>query len=157
METALSTISALPATREQVQHFVRLLKNEILANDKNPLPILVQLTAIERMIKEILSDEDIEHHFLKEFLLYDNEKVISLNGAKLQSQEVGVKYRYEDSGDPVWFDLDKKIKELTGKKKEREKFLQNLPFESQFVDPDSGAFITKAPKESRTKVVVKLI
>ena len=82
--------------------------------------------------------------------------MVQINGAKLQSQEVGVKYRYEDSGDPVWFDLDKKIKELTEKKKEREKFLQNLPYESQFVDPDSGAFITRPPKESKTKVVVKL-
>ena len=156
METALSTISALPASREQVQHFVRLLKNEILANDKDPLPILVQLTAIERMIKDVLTDEDIEHHFLKEFLLYDKEKVVAINGAKLNQQEVGVKYRYEDSGDPVWFDLDKKIKELTEKKKEREKFLQNVPYESQFVDPDTGVFITRPPKESKTKVVVKL-
>ena len=156
MNTALATISELPSTREQVQKFVGILKDEILANDKDPLPILVQLTCIERMIKEVLTDEQIEHHFLKEFLLYDKEKVVQIGGAKLQSQEVGVKYKYEDSGDPTWFDLDKQIKELTEKKKAREKFLQNIPYESKVVDADSGVFLTRPPKTSTEKVIVKL-
>ena len=156
MEKALATISALPASREQVQKFVGLLKSEILANDKDPLPILVQLTCIERTIKEILTDEEIEHHFLKEFLLYDKEKVVNINGAKLQSQETGVKYHYKECGDPVWNDLDNQIKELAEKKKAREKFLQTIPYDAGIVDADSGVFITKPPKTSTEKVVVKL-
>jgi len=156
METALKSISNLPSTREQVQKFVGLLKNEILANDKDPLPVLVQLTCIDRAIKDILTDEDVEHHFLREFLLYDREKVININGAKLQTQETGVKYRYEDSGDPVWFDLDKQIKELTEKKKAREKFLQNIPYDAGIVDSETGVFLTKPPKTSKEKVIVKL-
>lgn len=74
METALSTISVLPSGKEQVQVFVRKLKDEILANDKDPLKILVQLKYIEKTIAEVLKDEDLDYHFLKEFLLYDKNE-----------------------------------------------------------------------------------
>jgi len=156
METALSTISILPSNKEQVIKFVRTLKNEILANEKDPLPILVHLKFIEKAITEILKDEEVDYHFLKEFHLYDKGEKVIVNGAELRSSEVGVKYKYEDCSDPVWFDLDKQMKELADKKKEREKFLQNIPYDKGVVDPDSGVFITRPPKTSKSKVIVKL-
>lgn len=60
------------------------------------------------------------------------------------------------SSDPVWNDLVKKISELDEKRKEREKFLQNIPYESQFVDPETGVFLTRPPKTSKTKVKCQL-
>lgn len=136
--------------------FARNLKYEILANDKNPLPILVQLQAIKKAIEDVLTDEEVDYHFLKEFLFYDKSEKVIINGAELRQSEVGVKYLYGDCGDPIWNELEKQVKELTDKKKEREKFLQNIPYESKFVDPDTGVFITRPPKTSKTKVVCKL-
>lgn len=156
METALSTISVLPANKEQLKVFSRKLKDEILANDRDPLKILVQLKFIEKLLEDVLKDEEIDYHFLKEFLLYEKEKVVEVNGAKLSQSEVGVKYDYNASGDPKWFDLEKQIKELTEKKKEREKFLQSIPYDQGVVDPDTGVFMTRPPKSSKTKVKVIL-
>lgn len=156
METALSTISILPSGKEQVKKFTRMLKDEILANDKDPLPTLVHLKWIEKTIADVLQDEEIDYHFLKEFLLYNKDEKVVVEGATLNQSEVGVKYSYKDSGDPVWFDLDKQIKELTEKKKEREKFLQNIPYDKGTVDPDTGLFITRPPKSSKSKVIVRL-
>ena len=156
METTLSTISVLPSNKEQVQIFTRKLKDEILANDKEPLKILVQLKCIEKTIADLLKDDELDYHFLKEFLLYDKDEKVTVNGADLRQQETGVKYLYKDSGDPVWNDLEKEINKLSEKKKEREKFLQNIPYDSGIVDPDSGVFITRPPKTSHTKVIVKL-
>lgn len=159
METttsALSTLSILPSNREQLKTFSRMLKNEILASDRDPLKILVQLKFIEKLIEDILKDEGIEYHFLKEFLMYEREKIIEVNGAKLMQTEVGVKYDYEASGDPKWFDLDKQAKEIAEKKKEREKFLQSIPYDQGVVDPETGVFITRPPKSSKTKVKVVL-
>lgn len=155
-ETALSTLSILPSNRDQLKTFSRMLKDEILASDKDPLKILVQLKFIEKLIEDILKDENIEYHFLKEFFLYEKEKVIEVGGAKLMQSEVGVKYDYEASGDPKWFDLDKQAKEIAEKKKEREKFLQSIPYDNGVVDPDTGVFITRPPKTSKTKVKVTL-
>lgn len=155
-ETALSTINTLPSNKTEVQKFFRMLKDEILANDRDPLKILVQLKMAERLIDNILKDKDLDDHFLREFTLFEKEKVIQVNGAELRAGETGVKYEYEKSGDPVWFDLQKQVNELTEKKKEREKFLQNIPYDAGIVDPGSGVFITKPPKSSHSKVIVKL-
>lgn len=156
METALSTLSVLPSGKDEVRRFSRMLKDEILAADRDPLKILVQLKYIEKVIEDVLKDEEIDRHFCKEFDLYGKEKVLEVNGAKLQQTEVGVKYLYEDSGDPKWFDLDKQFKEIAEKKKEREKFLQGIPYDQGVVDPDTGVFITRPPKTSKTKVKVTL-
>lgn len=155
-ETALSTLSVLPSNRDQLKSFSRMLKDEILASSKDPLKILVHLKFIEKLIEDVLKDENIEYHFLKEFFLYEKEKIIEVNGAKLMQSEVGVKYDYEASGDPKWFDLDKQAKEIAEKKKEREKFLQSIPYDNGVVDPDTGVFITRPPKTSKTKVKVTL-
>ena len=155
METTLSTINQFPSGKEQMQLFFRSVKSEILANDKDPLKILIQLKYVEKVIENILSDKDIEYHFLKEFNLYEAEKVVEMLGAKLSVMEAGVKYDYNSCGDPVWFDLDKQITELTEKKKERESFLKALPQEGT-VDPVTGVFINRPPKTSKTKVQVRL-
>ncbi len=156
MQTALSTLSVLPSNKEQVKVFSRKLKDEILAATHDPLKILVQLKMIEKVIDDILKDDLIDHHFLKEFLLYEKEKTIEINGAKLSQFETGVKYHYEDSGDPVWNDLVKKIAELDEKRKEREKFLQAIPYDAGIVDSETGVFLTRPPKTSKTKVKVIL-
>jgi len=156
METTLSVINLLPSNKEEIKRFEASLKSEILANDRNSLPILVQLKMIEKVIADTLKDEEIDLHFLKEFETYGkNEKVI-VNGADLRQSEVGVKYSYEDCGDPVWNDLNAKISILSERKKEREKFLQNIPYDQGTVDPESGVFITRPPKSSKTKVICKL-
>jgi hypothetical protein len=156
METTLSVISTLPSNKDQVVKFARQMKNEILANDRNSLPILVQLQAVKKTIEDILTDDEIDYHFLKEFLLFDKDEKVVVNGAELRQSEVGVKYMYKDCGDPVWNDLNKQLEALTEKKKEREKFLQNIPYDAGIVDGDSGVFITRPPKSSKTKVIVKL-
>jgi hypothetical protein len=156
METALSTLSILPSNRDQIKSFSRQLKNEILAGNEDPLKALVQLKFIEKLIEDILKDEELDRLFVKELQLYGKEKVVEIAGAKLMQTEVGVKYDYEASGDPKWFDLKKQSTEVSERLKEREKFLQAIPYDAGIVDPDTGVFITRPPKTSKTKVKVTL-
>ena len=156
MENALATISTLPSNKTELAKFSRMLKDEILASTKDPLPILVQLKVIEKVVADVLKDEEIKYHFLKEFLLYDKEKIVTVNGAKLSESETGVKYDFNASGDVVWMDLDKAIKDLTEKRKERETFLKGIPYDQGVVDPVNGNFITRPPKTSDTMVKVAL-
>lgn len=156
MDTTLSVINLMPSGKDQIAKFVKTIKSEILANDRDPLPILVQLKYIEKTIGEILKDDDIDAHFLNEFLLHGNEKVFEVNGAKLSQSETGVKYDYKNTGDLKWIELDKQIAELTEKRKEREKFLQSIPYDAGVVDAETGLFITKPAKSSKTKVIVTI-
>jgi len=67
METTLSVINLMPSNKAQIEQFKSTIKSEILANETNPLPILVQLKMAEKTISEILKDDDIDEHFLKEY------------------------------------------------------------------------------------------
>jgi len=155
METTLSVISQLPEGKAQVAQFVRTLKSEILANDRNPLPILVQLKYAEKTIAEILKDDDIDNHFLNEFLLYDKDEKVIVNGATLSVSETGVKYDFTGCGDQVYNDLIKESEALKEKIKEREAYLKTLPSEGT-VCPIHGNYINRAVKSSKTKVKVSL-
>jgi hypothetical protein len=155
METAISTISVLPSGKEQVATFVKTIKSEILDGTKKPLPVLVQLKYAEKTIKAILDDEDIDNCFLKEFLLYDKDEKVEINGATLRVQETGVKIDYKASGDLQWIELDEQIKKLTEQRKEREKFLVTIPLEG-VTDEKTGLYITRPPRSSQTKVITTI-
>lgn len=155
METALSTISVLPSGKAEVERFKHSLKSEILSGNEDPLKTFVRLKYIEKTIVDTLADKEIEDHFLKEFDRYGKEKVVEVMGAKLNAQETGVKYDYEASGDPTWVELNTKIAELTEKRKQREKFLQAIPYDGEVADTENGAVIRRPPKSSKTKVICK--
>lgn len=156
METAISTLSALPSNRDQIKTFSRMLKDEIMGGSVDPLKTLVHLKFIEKMLADILKDEELDELFIRELALYGNEKVVEIAGAKLSQMEAGTRYDYEASGDPKWFDLKKQSTEVSERLKEREKFLQTIPYDAGVVDPDTGVFITRPPKTSKTKVKVTL-
>lgn len=155
METALSTISILPSNKEELYKFSRMLKDEIIADEKETLPILGKLKVIEKVIKDVLEDKEVKERFLRDRLAYSEKEIVKFNGIDFSVREAGVKYEYSASGDIKWMDLDKKIKELTEARKEREKLLQNIPLEG-LVDPDNGNYITRPPKSSETMVIVKI-
>jgi hypothetical protein len=152
METAISTLSVLPSNRDQIKTFSRMLKDEIMGGSVDPLKTLVHLKFIEKMLADILKDEELDELFIRELALYGKEKVVEIAGAKLMQTEVGTRYDYEASGDPKWFDLKKQSTEVSERLKEREKFLQTIPYDAGVVDPDTGVFITRPPKTSKTKV-----
>jgi hypothetical protein len=154
MET-LSVINLLPSGKEQIATFVSTFKSEILNGTKKPLHVLVQLKMAEKTIKQILDDEDLDNCFLKEFLLYDKDEKVEINGATLRVQETGVKNDYKASGDLQWIELDEQIKKLTEQRKEREKFLITIPIEG-VTDEKTGLYITRPPKSSQTKVITTI-
>lgn len=154
MDTALSTISALPSEKLELAQFTRMLKSEILCNDRDPLLILKQLKFIEKTIADILSDSDIEDHFLTEAEKY-KEKTIDHLGIKFTIQEVGTKYLYTESGDQIYNDLKKEQENISEKVKAREMYLKTLPEEGA-VCPVHGNFLTRPPKTSKTKVSVRI-
>jgi hypothetical protein len=153
MEQALSTITVLPSNKVELAMYSRQIKAEILANDRDPLVILKQLKFVEKLIKDLLTDKELDDHFLTEAEKY-KEKTFNHADCKFTVAETGVKYDYNATGDPVWYDLNKQIETLEANIKVREKFLQNAG--EGFVEPNSGVFVNKPPRTSKTKVTVTL-
>ena len=153
METALSTITVLPSDKLELAQFSRKIKSEILAGDRDPLLILKQLKFVEKLIADLLTDKELDDHFLNEAEKY-KEKTFEHIDCKFTVAETGVKYDYNATGDPIWFDLNKQVTELKDNIKVREKFLQNAGL--GFVEPTSGVFVNAPPRTSKTKVTVTL-
>jgi hypothetical protein len=153
METALSTITVLPSDRVELAMFSRKIKSEILANDRDPLLILKQLKFVEKLIADLLTDKELDDHFLSEAEKY-KEKTFDHLDCRFTVAETGVKYDYNATGDPIWIDLNDKLAKLKDSIKTREKFLQNAG--DGFVEPNSGLFVNTPPRTSKTKVTVTL-
>ncbi|HUX57101.1 MAG TPA: hypothetical protein VMV77_09010 [Bacteroidales bacterium] len=154
MQTALSTISVLPSEKLEVAQFARMLKSEILANDRDPLSILKHLKLIQKTLDDVLTDDDIDEHFLTEAEKY-KEKTFKHLGCEFSIAETGVRNDFKECGDEQWYDLQKELAELKKKLKEREAFLKSIPYEGT-VDPVNGNFLTKPTRTSKTKVTITL-
>jgi hypothetical protein len=154
METAISVITVFPSNKLELEQYKRKLKSEILVNDRDPLAILLQLKFVEKTIADILTDKELDDHFLTEAEKY-KQKTFDHLGVKFTIAETGVKVEYSESGDLKWFDLQKQLTDLKKKIKERETFLAALPYEGT-VDPETGLFLNKPPRKSKTKVTVTI-
>lgn len=75
-------------------------------------------------------------------------------GAEFQIKETGVKYDYSICDDSELDELDINIKELTEKKKIREKFLKSIKGE---VFDNNGVKLNAPSKKSTTSVTVKIL
>ncbi|HUX55589.1 MAG TPA: hypothetical protein VMV77_01350 [Bacteroidales bacterium] len=151
MENALSYLTALPSNIEERQQFFRKVKDEILDEAGDPLIILRQIKSATKLFESILEDKDIDYLFLTEAEKYG--KSFDHAGARFSIQETGTQYEYKACGDPEWDALSEQIKELTEEKKKRQNFLKAIPFEGTF-DQATGTHISRAPKTSKTSVVV---
>ena len=153
VSTALSTITVFPSSWEELRNYHGIIKAEIMASN-NPLKIRAKLEWLKKVLDNILDDKELKEHFLKEFFLYEKEKIVKFEGVEMYQMEAGTKYDYKGCGDPLWNDLDKQIAELSAKKKERENLLKAA--KDGFVDPETGVFVMPAKKTSTTVVACKI-
>lgn len=137
MESAISQLYNLPSDRLEGEKFAEMLKKEIPAQ-RNPLNVLVILKVIEKVLKDVLTDDKVDAAFLKDFAGHAKDNKLLVSGASLTSQEFGGTYDF--SQDKEWTTLQEMIKNLTEKKILRQEELKS-----------------KLVKESgKVKVVVKL-
>ena len=137
----------------EIGNVIYEMKAELMSGDYNPLDVELKLKAIEEITKQLRADEDIRAFVMKEAEKYG--KSFEWRGAKMSIREVGVKYDYASTGDSEWALLDAQIKELSEKKKAREKFLQAIPVTGT-VSPETGEMIYPPAKSSTTSIAVTL-
>ncbi len=137
-----------------VSYYVEQVLQSIENGEQNALDVHIFRVKMEKILKGINENPDIQEAIMKEFEKY-GERVFTYKGALLQIQESGVKYDYSGCGDPVMEDYMKQKEKLDAKMKERAKFLQNIP-SSGIVEPDTGVFIYPAAKSSKTIIKTTL-
>lgn len=152
--TALGALKLMASTQSQVDVFSDQLINAVKYEGANPLEILIQLRAFEkvsgRVIKEIMENAvtQIDRYNGKTELL----------GNVLERGETGIKYNFEHCGDYVW-EQRKSISEAADRQlKEREEFLKALKEPIQILVEETGELQTVRPplRTSTTSVKVTI-
>lgn len=148
MESANSALSILPQTKEQIEQFSNMLIAEIHNGQVDPLELLKNQKAIEKVFEKI--KDDLRKASIDVAEKYGKGK-FGLHGANFEVKEMGVKYDYKHCNDKVWEKLEKD-------KKDRETFLKSLTTSITIVDEETGEAVTVFPplKTSTTSVVVSL-
>lgn len=83
---AISTLTILPRTSNEVAAYVDAIKIEFMAGYINPLDFAIQLKSMEEIVKRLRADYDIKKAIENEAYKY-TEKTIELNGVKVAKSE----------------------------------------------------------------------
>lgn len=140
--------------KKPVSYYVEQVLQSIRKGEQNPLDIQLSKIKMEKILKGISDNPDIQDAITNEFEKY-GERTIEYKGAILQQQEAGVKYDFSGCGDPIMDEYLKEEEELKQKISERAKFLKNIPVLG-IVDPETGVFIYPPAKSSKTIIKTTL-
>lgn len=150
----LSTITIFPETKEQLKSFQAEIKQEILFSSADPLEVLKRFKYLEKILKFVFNDKEINECFLNEAEKRESKTFIE-NDCEYSIKEVGTKYDYSQCNDVILDDINQQIKELTKKKSERETLLKSLGNNS-IADAETGQELYPPSKTSTTKLCVKI-
>jgi hypothetical protein len=153
-ESAISIFRKLPETKEQVQHYTRLIRDAVLEGEVDPLDFISQVTALETLFKGLKDDILIKDVVLTEAEKY-KEKSFEHGYAKFQVKEVGVKYDFSVCQDSDYEKLTVELNQLTEQKKQREAFLKTIQPGIEVYGSD-GRQLEIPLKTSTTQVIVML-
>lgn len=150
----MGALRSLASTQTQVDVFSDQIIEAVKSGNADPLEVKIQLNAMklasERIWEEIKGDAlTAAERYGKSFELYGNT---------LKIQEVGTKYDYAATGDPVWARLDAIANTAIESRKTREAFLRTINGIVRVVDEGTGEEVElrPAPKTSQTTVTVSI-
>ena len=154
-ESAISIFRKLPETKSQVSKYHKLIRQSVLDGEVDPLVFSAQVTALEKLFKDLKSDNLIKDVVLEEAEKYPTKSFQSGN-AKFQVKESGVKYDYSVCGCSVYRDLlEEKIK-AENRLKDHESFLRSIPVGAEVYNSE-GERVFPPAKSSTTIVAITLI
>jgi len=152
METAISTLSQLPETKQQIETFAYSLEQglnngQIIASD-----LLRFQKAMEKVFEKI--KPTLIENALNEISQYEKNTVIK--GSEFSIVEAGVKYDYSNCNDLEYNMLNTQLECLKSTLKDRETFLKSIKEPLQIIDETSGEVYTIYPPKKTSSTTLKV-
>jgi hypothetical protein len=152
METAISTLSQLPETKQQIETFAYSLEQglnngQIVASD-----LLRFQKAMEKVFEKI--KPTLIENALNEISQYEKNTVIK--GSEFSIVEAGVKYDYSNCNDLEYNMLTIQLEALKSTLKDRETFLKSIKEPLQMIDENSGEVYTIYPPKKTSSTTLKV-
>ena len=149
----MSTVNLMPSNKQEVKAFAEGIKQAIINEEVKPLEAIKQLKMIEKVLKDVFADKEVDAALLNEAQGYHKDELADHIGCNFQVKETGTKYDFSKTSDTVLFSMHKNLESLKLEVKERENMLKNLSGEMYNAD---GVQLSKPSKSSKTKVVVTI-
>lgn len=153
MTQAISYLTVLPSTADEVKRFSSQIISQVKNGEENPLKLLVLLRSLEATAEAIR--KGIEQEIMTEAQKY-SEKSFEVFGARLEKSEVGVAYDYAATGDRLWFQINANVDLWTDARKNREAFLRALTEPMTLFDEETGEVYEIRPALKKSKSGVKV-
>jgi hypothetical protein len=152
METAISTLSQLPETKQQIETFAYSLEQglnngQIIASD-----LLRFQKAMEKVFEKI--KPTLIENALNEISQYEKNSVIK--GSEFSIVEAGVKYDYSNCNDIEYNTLNTQLEAIKSTLKDRETFLKAIKAPMQMIDENSGEVYTICPPKKTSSTTLKV-
>ncbi len=152
METAISTLSQLPETKQQIETFAYSLEQglnngQIIASD-----LLRFQKAMEKVFEKI--KPTLIENALNEISKFEKNAVIK--GSEFSIVEAGVKYDYSECNDIEYNMLTTQIEAIKSTLKDRETFLKAIKAPMQMIDENSGECFTINPPKKSSSTTLKV-
>jgi len=150
--TALGALKLLASTQTQVDVFSDQLIAAVKEEGANPLEILVQLRAMEKVSARVI--KEIMENAVTMIDRYNGR--FELSGNLIERAEVGTTYDYSKTGDII---LERRVAirdAADSLVKERESFLRSLKEKITLVDEESGEIYVVSPPIKKSKTGVKV-
>jgi choline kinase len=152
METAISTLSQLPETKQQIETFAYSLEQglnngQIVASD-----LLRFQKAMEKVFEKI--KPTLIENALNEISQYEKNTIIK--GSEFSIVEAGVKYDYSNCNDIEYNTLNTQLEAIKSTLKDRETFLKAIKAPMQMIDENSGEVYTICPPKKTSSTTLKV-
>lgn len=141
--TAAGVLRLTPSTQDEINRFSNQIIQAVKEGEENPLDILLQIRALEKVFKIVL--EKIKDNYMTASDKYP-ENEFEFKGNKVQKADVWTDYDYSVCGDPIWEQRKSTQDAAANLVKEREAFLRAIREPIIIVDDESGEQATvRAP------------
>jgi hypothetical protein len=151
----IELIKSGPQTGDQILDFQNEILDSVINGFEDPLFLLVKLKAFTKALDGAI--DSIQEHALSE--AQKHGKSFAIYGAKVEVKEMGTKWYFDKTGDPVIARIAEQKDQIGKAEKDRQAFLKTLKEKTSFLDEESGEVFTVYParKESKTGIAISII
>jgi hypothetical protein len=151
----IELIKSGPQTGDQILEFQNEILDSVTNGFEDPLFLLVKLKAMSKALDGAI--DSIQEYALSE--AQKHGKSFAIYGAKVEVKEMGTKWYFDKTGDPIIARIAEQKDQISKEEKDRQSFLKTLKEKTSFLDEESGEVFTVYParKESKTGIAISII
>jgi len=151
----IELIKSGPQTGDQILEFQNEILESVTNGFEDPLFLLVKLKAFTKALDGAI--DSIQEYALSE--AQKHGKSFAIYGAKVEVKEMGTKWFFDKTGDPIIARIADQKDQISKAEKDRQAFLKTLKEKMSFLDEESGEVFTVYParKESKTGIAISII